>query len=108
MQFVVIVGGTPHQVQTRGGDQFQPVLFGAAEHGFAEQCGAVAVGAGGRAHLADVRGVDAQVGLDQVMQQARKMAAAGAGNDFADLREEQVRIHRGIHGWVNRPGVAVG
>ncbi|MNH48026.1 hypothetical protein D3C79_1115690 [compost metagenome] len=44
-----------------------------------------------------MRGIDGQVGLDQVMQHARELTAAGAGNDSADLWIEQVRIHRVVH-----------
>ncbi|MNN26902.1 hypothetical protein D3C81_1404230 [compost metagenome] len=39
-------------------------------------------------HLPDVRGVDRQLRQDQVMQHARKVPAAGAGDDLADVGEQ--------------------
>jgi len=36
--------------------------------------------------VADLHGVDGEVSLDQVVQHARKLMAAGAGDDFANLR----------------------
>ncbi|CAI8818566.1 hypothetical protein EMIT0215P_10515 [Pseudomonas serboccidentalis] len=40
------------------------------------------------AQLADVRGVHRELSLDQVMQHPREVPAAGAGDDFTDLREK--------------------
>lgn len=47
--------------------------------------------------VADLHGVDGEVSLDQVVQHARKLMAAGAGDDFANLRVKLFRIHRIVH-----------